>query len=89
MISKTLASGPLGSLVVSEADAEFKAVASFSATLGGAAAGAAKAVVSAEIDVEGKELIDLGFSVAAAKYPSAAPFIQAAQAEIDAILAKN
>lgn len=87
--SKSLVSGPAGSIVVSEVGGELKLLASFGAVLGGGeAAGAAKAQASVELDVEGKQIIDLGLEYAMAKFPVAAALIGAAKDAIDAEISK-
>jgi hypothetical protein len=87
-ISKQIQAGP--ALVnISEAAGIVTLQASLAQSVGGGqAAGALKASASVEIDIEVKQLIDLGLELAQAKFPAAAALIAAAQSAIDAELAK-
>lgn len=70
--SKELKLGDSGSLVVSEADGVATLKLSAGVALGGgAAAGVAKAVVSAEVDVEAAQLVQLGLDLLKSKLPEA------------------
>jgi hypothetical protein len=86
--SKTIALGSLGSLVVSESAGVAQLQLSVGDAIGGGqAAGVATASASVQAQVSAKQLIDLGFALAEAKFPSAASLIAAAQAAVDAELA--
>lgn len=85
---KQFQEGPV-SITISSDGATASIDASVSASLGGGAvAGAVSVSNDTKITVEDQILIDAGFGIAEAKWPSVAPFLKAAQAEIDAQLAK-
>lgn len=89
MVSKIVQIGKVGSLAFSENDGVESLVASVSASAGGGdMAGVLKGSASLELDVSGLQLINLGFGIAEAKFPSLAPLMKAAQDAIDAELAK-
>lgn len=56
---------------------------------GGKLAGVAKAQATIEVDISAKQLIDVALAAAQAEFPGAASLIAAAQAGIDAELAKS
>lgn len=87
-ISKDLVSTPLAKVTVSEAGGAVKLQVELGADLGGGkAAGVLQGKATMELDVEGKQIIDLGLDLAAAKFPAAAAMIEAAKAIIDSQLA--
>lgn len=88
MFSKTIQAGPV-TLEFSEANEQIVMKASMSAQAGGGeAAGFLKGKASMEIDLEAAQIIDLGFGIAEAKFPSVAQYLKLAQAEIHALLTK-
>lgn len=83
--SKTLVSGDLGSVTVSEDGGVASLTAQGSVSL---ADGAVKLVSSNSVQLDAKHFIDLGFELAASKFPSAAALIAVAKDAVDAELAK-
>jgi hypothetical protein len=87
-LEKQIQAGP-ALIDVSEAAGVVTLKASIAQSVGGGqAAGALKASAIVELDLEVKQLVDLGLELAAAKFPTAAALIAAAQSAIDAELAK-
>ncbi len=89
MLSKTLYSGPAGSVSVSESGGVVSLSGSLSASAGG---GAAKGVVgisgSLSISLGAGQVCDMGLDIAAAKFPALAAEIALVKAALDAELAK-
>lgn len=89
MFSKEIKLGDAGSLVVSESAGVAKVILSIGTSVGGGeVAGVLKGAASIEVDLGAQQLIDLGFDLAAAKFPALAGLIAAAKAGVDAELAK-
>lgn len=87
--SKVIVSGKLGSVEVSEDGGVASLKGTVSAELGGGdVKGYIKVHNSTQIDLEVLELINVGFDLAAAKFPSVAAGIQLAKAAVDAEVAK-
>lgn len=85
-----LVSGKLGSISVQEAAGVVTLSAQSNVAFGGGqAAGAAALQAEIGIQLSAKQLIDLGFALAEAKFPSVAGALKGAQALIDAELAAN
>ncbi len=72
---------------ISEAGAKLSVVAQASLG-GGELAGAVQAKSSNEVDLSVKQLLDVAAMAAEAKFPSVAPLIAAAVAELEALIAK-
>jgi hypothetical protein len=88
--SKIIPVGSAGSLTIAEQAGEAKFILSLNEAVGGGkTAGALKAGVAIEVDVEGKALIDAGFAIAIAKFPGVSAILAQAQALIDAEIAAN
>lgn len=89
---KVLAQGDKGSLILSEEAGELKLALAGDISLGGGSSkGFIKAKAAIELDVEGKEIIDAGFDLAAHKFAGNAAIVAAidgAKALVDAELAK-
>jgi hypothetical protein len=82
--SKTIPLGTVGSIVIAEASGNATVTLALTELSGGSFPGVAKAVVSAEVEVDGKTLIDLGLALISAKYPSASAIITGLEGIINA-----
>jgi len=85
---KTIVSGQLGSVSISESDGVATVSATAQASLGGGSvAGAATVNATVAVNLSAKQLIDAGFALAEAKFPSVAQYLKMAQDAIDAEIA--
>lgn len=86
---KTIPIGSAGQVDLSEAGGIATLKVSLAQAVGGGSmAGVAKASASVEVDVSAAQLIDAGFELAKAKFPSVALLIDEAKLLVDAELAK-
>jgi hypothetical protein len=86
--SKKIQVGPASLSISESAGAATVAISVDESLGGGSIAGVAKAKASAEIDVEAQVLIDAGFALAEAKWPTIAPYLKMAQVEIDSLVSQ-
>ena len=89
MLSKTLYSGPAGSVSVSESGGVVSLSGSLSSSAGGGEAkGVASVYASVTVSIGAEQVLDMGLDIAAAKYPALAAEIALIKAAANAELAK-
>lgn len=89
MLSKTLYSGPAGSVSVGENGGVVSLAASISLGAGGGAAkGFASLGASVSISLKAEQIADMGLDIAAAKFPALSVEIALVKAALDEELAK-
>lgn len=89
MLNKQYPLGSAGQVSISESAGVVSISVSASHSAGGGSMeGIASASLSASVQLSAKQLIDAGFELAAAKFPSAASLILAAKAGVDEELSK-
>lgn len=88
-LSKVLVAGPHGNVEVSEVGGKVMLTGTLSASLGGGGAEGVMGVSgNVSLTLEAKQLIDLGFELAKAKFPGAGALLDAAKGAVDSELAK-
>ncbi len=86
--SKQIISGEYGSVTISEAAGVATVAASANGALGGGSvAGVASVSATVAVNLSAKQLIDAGFALAEAKFPTVAPFLKMANDAMDAEIA--